>query len=140
MNWLEIVGAIGGSAGVVALIKAGIDVYKAKSGKTSVDLDNMNKILQEAIARHDKLEARFDEFQGKAHGYVQELRGMIVARDAQINNLEGRINDLERVVNVAWRCKYPENVDDCPVIQEYEKKRVCEGCGNREAKNEQGDI
>ena len=130
MSWLEIVGAIGGSAGVVALIKAGIDVYKAKSGKTSVDLDNMNKILQEAIARHEKLEKRFDEFQNKAHEYVKELRTMIVARDEKINSLETRINDFEKVVNSAWKCDYPPKLEDCPVYKEYERRRLCDDCKN----------
>ena len=130
MSWLEILGALGGVAGVGALVKVLIDVYHAKSNKTTVDLDNMNKILQEAITRHDKLEKRFDEFQSKAHEYVQELRGMIVARDEKINSLETRINDFEKVVNSAWKCDYPPRIEDCPVYREYERRRLCEDCKN----------
>ncbi len=130
MNWLDILGALGGAAGVGALAKVLIDIYNARSNKTTIDLDNMNTILQEAIARHDKLESRFDEFQNKAHAYVNELREKIVARDAKIDSLEGRINDFEKVVNSAWKCDYPPRLEDCPVFKEYERRRLCEDCKN----------
>lgn len=49
MSWLEILGAIGGSAGIVALIKVGIDLYNAKSNKTKVDVSNMQKINGDVV-------------------------------------------------------------------------------------------
>ena len=48
-GWLEILGAIGGSAGIVALIKVGIDLYNAKSNKTKVDVSNMQKINGDVV-------------------------------------------------------------------------------------------
>ena len=128
MNWLEIIGAIGGAAGLVALIKAGIDLYNAKSNRTTVDLGNMQKMLEDSMKREEKLEAKFDEFQKASHQYVSELRNRIVKIEEKSQRQEERINDLEKVVNLAWRCEYPEDIKDCPVIKEYERRKLCETC------------
>lgn len=128
MNWLDIIGAIGGAAGLVALIKAGIDIYNAKSNRTTVDLGNMQKMLEDSMKREEKLEAKFDEFQEASHQYVSELRNRIVKIEEKSQRQEERINDLEKVVNLAWRCEYPEDIKDCPVIKEYERRKLCETC------------
>lgn len=128
MNWTEILGLIGGGAGIVALIKAGIDVYNAKSNRTTVDLGNMQKMLYDALKRNDALEQKFNEFVEKTHEYIEELRAAVISRDDKIDKLDERVNHMEKVVNVAWRCKYPDNVEDCPVIQEYEKRHLCDEC------------
>lgn len=128
MNWTEILGLIGGGAGIVALIKAGIDVYNAKSNRTTVDLGNMQKMLDDALKRNDALEQKFNEFVEMTHEYIEKLRATVISRDDKIDNLDERVNHMEKVVNVAWRCKYPDNVEDCPVIQEYEKRHLCDEC------------
>lgn len=128
MNWTEILGLIGGGAGIVALIKAGIDIYNAKSNRTTVDLGNMQTMLNDALKRNNDLEKKFNEFVEKTHGYVEELRTAIVSRDDKIDKLDERVNHMEKVINVAWRCNYPDNVEDCPVIQEYEKRHLCDEC------------
>ena len=130
MDWLNIVGAIGGGAGLVALIKAGIDIYNAKSNRNTVDISNMEKMLNDAMARYDKLELKFDKFQKESHTYVENLRGRIVGLEEKINTQEARMNNFEKVVNTAWRCKYPENIQDCPVIKEYEKRHLCDDCSH----------
>ena len=128
MNWTEILGLIGGGAGIVALIKAGLDIYNAKSVRTGVDLSNMEKILNDSMERYEKLENKFDGFQKSSHQYVTELRGRIVKIEEKSQKQEERINDLEKVVNLAWRCEYPEDIKDCPVIKEYERRKLCEVC------------
>ena len=128
MNWLEVVGAVGGAAGIVALIKAGIDVYHAKGSKTKVDISNMETMLKDSMERYDKLEAKFDAFQKESHKYVESLRARIMSFEDKVNGLENRINHFEKVVNSAWRCNYPDDIQDCPVIKEYEKRHLCEGC------------
>ena len=134
MDWLGIVGAIGGGAGVVALVKAGIDIFNARSNRNTVDLSNMEKMLNDSMERNDKLEEKFDEFQKKSHEYVEGLRARILQIEERSQRQEERINNMEKVINLAWRCKYPENVSDCPVIKEYEKRHLCENCGNCEEK------
>ena len=128
MNWTDILGLIGGGAGIVALIKAGIDIYNAKSNRTTVDISNMEKMLNDSIARYEKLEQKFDEFQNKSHGYVESLRARILGIEQRCQSQEDRINNMEKVINLAWRCDYAPKIEDCPVIKEYEKRRLCEDC------------
>ena len=128
MNWTEILGLIGGGAGIVALIKAGIDIYNAKSNRTTVDISNMEKMLNDSISRYEKLEQKFDEFQNKSHGYVEGLRARILGIEKRCQSQEDRINNMEKVINLAWRCDYAPKIEDCPVIKEYEKRRLCEDC------------
>ena len=128
MNWTEVLGLIGGGAGIVALIKAGIDIYNAKSNRTTVDISNMEKMLNDSIARYEKLEQKFDDFQNKSHGYVEGLRSRILGIEQRCQSQEERINNMEKVINLAWRCNYAPQIDDCPVIKEYERRRLCEDC------------
>ena len=127
MEWYNvlvlILGALGGTAGLIGL-------YKAKSEKTTIDITNMEKMLNDALGRYDKLEGQFDEFRTECHSYIEGLRGKIVDLEKRDKEKERRLNSLEKVVNVAWRCKYPQNVQDCPVVQEFEKRHLCDGCEN----------
>ena len=128
MNWTEILGLIGGGAGIVALIKAGIDIYNAKSNRNTVDIGNMEKMLNEAMGRYEKLEQKFDEFQDKSHMYVEGLRNRIVKLEDLDRSKEHRIQTLERSVTQAYRCKDPETIMDCPVIKDYENRHHCAEC------------
>lgn len=120
---------IGGSAGLVALIKVGIDIFNARSNRNVVDISNMEKMLHDAMERYDKLEQKFDKFQKESHTYVESLRSRIVGMEDKIQGMEARVNNFEKVVNTAWRCKFPQNIQECPVIAEYEKRHLCEECG-----------
>ena len=111
MEWLS---WIGGGAGLVALIKVCIDVFMAKSGKTKVDVGNMREMLDEAHKMYDKSMGRYEELEKK------------------FDQIVSKVNKLERTVTQAYRCRYPQNIQDCPVISEYEKKHLCEDCHNRE--------
>ena len=132
MDWKEILIAIGGTTGIVALGKLAIDFFFAKSNKTKVDLGNMEQMLKDSMERYDKLEKRFEDFMKSSHEYVVALRGRIDVLEANDKKKELRLNALEKIVNVAWRCKFPENISDCPVIMEYEKRHLCEGCEHKE--------
>lgn len=135
MNWIDILGAVGGSAGVVALGKLGIDLFLARSNRNTVDLSNMEKMLKDSMDRYEKLEAKFDEFQKRSHEYVVGLRERIDILEQNDKDKEKRINGLEKVVNVAWRCKYPDNIMDCPVIKEYNDRHLCENCEHHKENN-----
>lgn len=119
----------------MALIKIGLDVYNAKSNKTKVDVSNMQEMLEEshkmfneAIKRYEAAEKRVEENRLQFKNYVDDLRSEVNLLKEADRDKESRINNLEKVVNVAWRCKYPENVKDCPVVQEFEKRQMCNGC------------
>jgi hypothetical protein len=119
---------IGGSAGLVALIKVGIDIFNARSNRNVVDISNMEKMLHDAMDRYEKLEQKFDKFQKESHTYVESLRSRISCMEGKIQGQEARMNNFEKVVNTAWRCKFPQNIQECPVIAEYEKRHLCAEC------------
>lgn len=125
---MELLSQIGGAAGIVALIKVFIDIFNARSNRNTIDLDNMQKVLQATMDRYDKLEQKFDKFQQDTHAYVEGLRTTIVDLQESVQQHETKINNFEKVVNTAYRCRYPENLQDCPVIAEYEKRHLCEEC------------
>lgn len=139
MDWIQVIGAIGGSAGIVALIKVGIDVFFAKSNKTSVDIKNMqemlnesHKLFNEVVSKYKTLEEKIEKDRQASHSYIESLRKRIEEAEASYRALDTRVNKLEKVVNVAWRCKFPTDIGDCPVIQKYEKLHLCEGCEHKE--------
>ena len=128
MNWIEILGTIGGSAGLVALIKVGIDLYNAKSGKTKVDVGNMQSMLDEAHKMYDEATKRYENLANKFDAYKDEADQKEEKRDNKIEELIKKFNKLERTVTQAYRCKYPENIQDCPVVKSYEEKHLCDDC------------
>lgn len=129
MNWLETLGAIGGTAGLVALIKVGVDIYMAKSGKTKVDVGNMSEMLDEAHKMYDEANKRYDKLVQKFDEYEAEVERREEKYDAKIDGLLKKFNKLERTVTQAYRCKFPTNIMECPVVHAYEEK-LCEECGN----------
>lgn len=133
MNWLEIIGAIGGSAGVVALIKVGIDVFNARSNKTKVDVGNMQEMLDEAHKMYDEATKRYNSLVEKFDLYKEEAEKKEEKRDNMIGDVIKKVNKLERTVTQAYRCKYPENIYDCPVVKSYEAKHLCEDCEHQNA-------
>ena len=73
--------------------------------------------------RINNIEKKADEDREEAHKYVNELRGEIVG-------LRSQVNTLERVTLQAYRCKYPDNIMNCPVVKAYEEKH-CTSCQNK---------
>lgn len=128
MNWIEILSTIGGSAGLVALIKVGIDLYNAKSSKTKVDVGNMQEMLEEAHKMYDEATERYNNLVNRFDSYKEDIEKKEEKRDAKISELISKFNKLERTVTQAYRCKYPENIQDCPVVKSYEEKHLCEDC------------
>ena len=131
MNWISVLGALGGSAGVVALIKVGIDVYMAKSGKTKADVSNLKEMLEEAHKMYDVATERYNAIVKKFDEYKEEVDKREEKRDRKILEVLKTVNKLERTVTQAYRCKYPANIQDCPVVKSYEEKHLCEDCGNK---------
>ena len=129
MDWMNFIQVGGGFAGIVALVKVGIDVFNARSNRNTVDISNLEAMLKDSMERYKNLDTKFEKFQKDSHTYVEQLRGRIVKQEEKTNNLIDRVNILEKVINLAWRCKYPESIQDCPVIAEYEK-RNCGECEN----------
>ena len=129
MEWYNILtlvlGGIGGTAGIVGL-------YKAKAEKTSIDIDNMQNMLDEArkmynLAREEtqELKQEFRDYKKENSEYVREFKHRFAKVELELEN-------TKTAVNQSYRCPFPPKQDDCPVLQEYNKDRSrCKECGQQ---------
>lgn len=124
MDWTTILVAIIGSGVLSTILGAIINKRERKSKNDGIDISNLQSIVQTLASRVDAVEKKADEDREKAHGYITELREEIVS-------LRKQVNTLERVTTQAYRCKYPDNIQDCPVVKAYEAKH-CDACAHAE--------
>lgn len=131
MEWYNIltlvVGAFGGTAGLIA-------IYKAKPEKTSIEVQNMKAMLEESHKMYDEMKAEKEEEQKdfKAYKeenmkYVAEFKERFAKLENRLDKAEDAVLNLKAAVYQGYRCKFPQNTSDCPVIKEYEKKH-CDEC------------
>jgi spermidine/putrescine-binding protein len=131
MEWYNIVllllGGVGGTAGLIS-------IYKAKAEKTGIDIGNMQDMLDEAhkmfnaaCEEKDNIQREFSEYKAENMKYIGEFKARFAKVEQRLDKAENTIFDLTGAVYQGYRCKYPENIEDCPVIKEYEKKH-CKKC------------
>ena len=124
MEWYNILtivlGAFGGVGGFVAL-------YKAKPEKTSIEVKNMQEMLEEAHHMYDDARAETKELREEFSEYKKENMGYIAEFKARFAKVESRLEKTELAVYQGYRCPFPPKVADCPVLREYEKGN-CDEC------------
>jgi peptidoglycan hydrolase CwlO-like protein len=120
MDWTTILVAVIGSGVLSTILGAIINKRERDSKNDGIDISNLQALVQTLAGRVDAVEKKADEDREKAHGYITELREEIIA-------LRNQVNTLERVTTQAYRCKYPDNIQDCPVVKAYEAK-CCDAC------------
>ena len=121
MNLTEIILCLFGAGGLVSTIITLIANKRERKAKAdSVEVNNLVTIVNTLTGRINNIEKKADEDRNEAHKYITELRGEIVS-------LRSQVNTLERVTLQAYRCKYPDNIMNCPVVKAYEEKH-CESC------------
>ena len=132
MEWYNILtlvlGGIGGTAGLIGL-------YKAKSEKTGIDIENMQQMLNEAHKMYDDARAETKELREEFSAYKHENMEYIAEFKARFAKVEDRLEQTELAVFQSYRCPFPPRQEDCPVLQEFNKqknkgnkKSKCEGC------------
>ena len=123
MNLTEIILCLFGAGGLVSTIITLIANRKERKAKAeSVEVNNLVTVVNTLTDRINNIEKKADEDRAEAHKYITELRGEIVC-------LRSQVNTLERVTLQAYRCKYPDNIMNCPVVKAYEEKH-CTSCHN----------
>jgi predicted RNase H-like nuclease (RuvC/YqgF family) len=133
MEWYEILvlvlGGFGGTAGFIGL-------YKAKPEKTGIEIKNMKEMLAEAhkmfdtmCAERDKINEEFKEYKADNMRYIAEFKERFTKVENRLDKAENNVLKLTGVINHGYRCKFPDNIEDCPVIKEYEKIH-CNECPN----------
>ena len=124
MNLTEIILCLFGAGGLVSTIISLIANKRERKVKAdSVEVNNLVTVVNTLTDRINNIEKKADEDRAEAHKYITELRGEIVS-------LRSQVNTLERVTLQAYRCKYPDNIMNCPVVKAYEEKH-CTSCKNK---------
>ena len=124
MVWYEIltlvVGAFGGTAGIIA-------IYKAKPEKTSIEVKNMQTMIDEAHEMYDDARKETKELREEFSKYKEENMQYVAEFKNRFAKIEDRLSKTELAVYQGYRCPFPPKVADCPVLKEYEKGN-CEEC------------
>jgi hypothetical protein len=128
MEWYEILVTVVGAVGGVGGIGGVISIYMAKSNKTKVDIGNMQEMLNEAHKMYDEVRAEKNEYKQEFFEYRDKTNQYIEEFKERFSMIESKMDAFERTILLAYRCQYPENIKDCPVIKRYEetnKTNVC---------------
>lgn len=131
MEWYNILsivlGALGGIGGFVGL-------YKAKSEKTGIDITNMKDMLEEAHKMYnaiceekDKVQEEFTAYKRDNMQYIAEFKERFAKLETRLDKTDDMVLHLKGAVFQGYRCKFPDNITDCPVLKEYEKFQ-CDKC------------
>ena len=125
MNLTEIILCFFGAGGLASTILTLIANKRERKAKAdSVEVNNLVTVVNTLTDRINNIEKKADEDRAEAHKYITELRSEIVC-------LRSQVNTLERVTLQAYRCKYPDNIMNCPVVKAYEEKH-CTSCHNND--------
>ena len=141
MEWYNILaivlGALGGVSGIVSGI---ISLYKAKPEKTTIDVGNLQSMLDEAHKMYDEMKEEkkavtqeFRIYKEENMRYIAEFKGRFELVERRLDKTENEVLRLRGAIYQGYRCKYPANVEDCPVIKEYERKHCfdCDACEDK---------
>lgn len=121
MNWIEIIGLIGGGAGIVALIKAGIDVYNARPNRDKLEVDVLNAVIDRLDKELERKAQEFNAYKQQVNERVSEVKLEVLAERRENAN-------FRMAIYQAYRCKFPDTPSECPVIAAFESGGKCEGC------------
>lgn len=120
MEWHNIlIGVLGAMGGIGGLIS----IYMAKSNKTKIDIGNMQQMLDEAHKMYDEVKSEKNEYKQEFFEYRDKTNQYIEEFKKRFNSIENKMDDFERTILLAYRCQFPENIKDCPVIKRYEESK-----------------
>ncbi len=132
MEWYNILAliftAIGGATGMIAL-------YKAKSENTTIDVGNMQTMLDEAHKMYDEMKNEknsvnkdFHDYKEENMKYISEFKDRFARLERRLDEAEQSVFHLTGAIYQGYRCRFPENIAECPVIKEYERIYCNEPC------------
>ena len=137
MEWYNVVLLLLGGVGGIGGIGGFIALYKAKAEKTGIDINNMQEMLEEAhkmfnaaCEEKEHIQKDFTDYKAENMKYIAEFKGRFAKVEQRLDKAESTIFDLTGAVYQGYRCKFPEKIEDCPVIKEYEKKH-CNKCATK---------
>lgn len=118
MNWYELamglLGVIGGGAGFIS-------IYQAKSNKQTIDISNLSSIIKEEREERESLRKEYDAYKESVDERIRMFK-------LEFDKMKKNNAKYLKAVYQAYRCKFPQNICDCPVIKAIEDSGVCDSC------------
>jgi hypothetical protein len=111
-----IVGALGGTAGIIS-------IYHAKSNKDTIDIKNMQEMLDEAHKMYNEMnEIRqteteaFKKYKEDTMKYIEEFKMRFKKLEDRLSESEEVVLKLRSSIYSCYRCTLPSKIDECPVL------------------------
>ena len=105
---------------IVSLIGGGwiFNVYSAKPRKTSIELENVGKAMEE-------MNGVITTMKESSRVYREDTDRTIRGLNTKIENLEKSIKVKDEAIYSAYDCPFPDKSSDCIVLKVYKKCREC---------------
>ena len=105
---------------IVSVIGGGwlFNLYSAKPRKTSIELENVGKAMEE-------MNGVINTMKESSKTYREETDRTIRVLNTKIENLEKSIKVKDEAIYSAYDCPFPEKSSDCIVLKVYKKCREC---------------
>lgn len=121
MEWYGILATVLGALGGIGGIGGLVSLYMARSNKTKVDIGNMEEMLEAAHKMFDTAIEERERSKEELQKFKEEANKKITDFELRIIKMDGKIDKLEHIIVTAYRCPFPPNLTDCPVLKDYEK-------------------
>lgn len=105
---------------IVSLIGGGwiFNVYSAKPRKTSIELENVGKAM-------DEMNGVITTMKESSRVYREDTDRTIRVLNTKIENLEKSIKVKDEAIYSAYDCPFPDKSSDCIVLKVYKKCHEC---------------
>ena len=105
---------------IVSLIGGGwiFNVYSAKPRKTSIELENVGKAMEE-------MNGVITTMKESSRIYREDTDRTIKVLNTKIENLEKTIKVKDEAIYSAYDCPFPDKSSDCIVLKVYKKCSEC---------------
>ena len=105
---------------IVSLIGGGwiFNVYSAKPRKTSIELENVGKAMEE-------MNGVINTMKESSRTYREDTDRTIRCLNTKIDNLEKSIKVKDEAIYSAYDCPFPDKSSDCIVLKVYKKCSEC---------------
>ena len=105
---------------IVSLIGGGwiFNVYSAKPRKTSIELENVGKAMEE-------MNGVITTMKESSRIYREDTDRTIRGLNAKIENLEKSIKVKDEAIYSTYDCPFPDKSSDCIVLRVYKKCHEC---------------
>ena len=105
---------------IVSVIGGGwlFNLYSAKPRKTSIELENVGKAMEE-------MNGVINTMKESSRIYREDTDKTIRCLNTKIDNLEKSIKVKEEAIYSAYDCPFPDKSSECIVLKVYKKCREC---------------